>query len=93
MDWTSFEEELWACFGPTEFEDCDEALTYIKQTGSLRDYQQEFERLGNRVREYTQKALVGAFIGRLKLELADGIKIFWPRSLKDAIGLARMHEK
>jgi hypothetical protein len=30
-------------------EDYDEALTKIQQTGTLREYQQEFERLANRV--------------------------------------------
>ena len=47
VTWETFEEELWARFGPTECEDFDEALSKIKQMGSLRDYQKEFERLGN----------------------------------------------
>lgn len=37
--WKLFEEELWAKFGPTEYEDFDEALSKIKQVGCLRDYQ------------------------------------------------------
>lgn len=41
----------------------DEALSKIEQTGSLREYQKEFERLGNQVRGWTQKALVGTFMG------------------------------
>ncbi|KAH9670785.1 hypothetical protein KPL70_017109 [Citrus sinensis] len=57
VTWEIFVEELWARFGPTECEDYDEALSRVKQTGSLRDYQREFERLGNRVRGWTQKAL------------------------------------
>ena len=43
MSWVGFEEELWARFGPTEGEDFDEALSHIRQVGTLRDYQQEFE--------------------------------------------------
>ena len=42
-------EELWARFGPTNGEDFDEALSRVKQTDSLQEYQKEFERLGNRV--------------------------------------------
>ncbi|KAA8525490.1 hypothetical protein F0562_007345 [Nyssa sinensis] len=38
--------QLW----PSNCENFDEALSLIKQVGSLRDYQQEFERLGNRPR-------------------------------------------
>ena len=49
VTWELFEEELWARFGPTECEDFDEALSKVWQIGSLRDYQKEFERLGNRV--------------------------------------------
>ncbi|WJZ90933.1 hypothetical protein VitviT2T_010048 [Vitis vinifera] len=63
--WVDFEEELWARFGPTECEDFDEALSRVKQMGSLQDYQREFEKLGNRVQGWTQKALVGTFMGGL----------------------------
>lgn len=34
-DMKSFEEELWALFGPIEFEDFDEALSQIRQVGSV----------------------------------------------------------
>lgn len=49
VTWETFAEELWARFGPTEWEDFDEALSRVKQTGSLRDYHNEFKRLGNKV--------------------------------------------
>ena len=83
-------EELWARFGPTNCEDFDEALSKVKQTGTLRDYQKEFERHGNRVQGWTQKALVGTFIGGLKPEIAEEILLFRLRTLKEAINLARM---
>lgn len=38
VTWEVFEEELWARFGPTAAEDFDEALSKIKQTGSLCEY-------------------------------------------------------
>jgi hypothetical protein len=47
VTWAVFEEELCAQFGPTDDEDFDEALSHIRQVGSLREYQQEFEKLGN----------------------------------------------
>ena len=93
VTWAVFAEELWARFGPTECEDFDEALSRVKQGGSLRDYQKEFERLGNRVQGWTQKALVGTFMGGLKPEIADGIRMFKPKSLKEAINLARMRDE
>ena len=85
-----FLEELWSSFGPTNCEDFDEALSKIEQKGSLRDYQKEFERLGNKVSRLTQKALVGTFMGGLEPEIAEGIRMFKPKTLKEAISLARM---
>ena len=93
VTWEIFEEELWARFGPIECKDFDEALSRVRQVGSLRDYQKEFERLGNRVHGWTQKALVGTFMGGLKVEISDAIRMFKPRTLKEAISLARMKDE
>ena len=59
----------------------------------MHEYQREFERLGNRVQGWTQKALVSTYIGGLKAEIADGIRMFEPKSLKEAISLARMPDE
>lgn len=91
--WKTFVDELWAHFGPTECEDFDEALSRVKQTGSLRDYQKEFERLGNRLHGWTQQALVGTFMGGLKLEISEEIRMFRPKTLNEAISLARMKDE
>ena len=93
VTWEVFVQELWARFGPIDCQDFDEALSKIKQSGSLRDYQKEFKKLGNRVQGWTQKALVGTFIGGLKSEIAEGIRMFKPKSLKKAISLARIWDK
>ena len=92
VTWRDFEEELWARFGPTDCEDFDEALSRVRQVGTLRDYQREFERLGNRVHGRTQKALVRTFMGGLNPEISDGVRMFKPKTLKEAINLARMQE-
>ena len=42
VTWDIFQNELWAQFGPTKCEDLDEALSKVKQEGSLREYQKEF---------------------------------------------------
>jgi hypothetical protein len=92
LSWANFEDELWAHFGPSECEDFDEALSRIRQGGSLRDYQREFEWLGNRVHGWMQKAFVGTFMGGLKIEISDGIRMFKPQTLKEAINLARIKD-
>ena len=93
VTWNDFVEELWARFGPMECEDYNEVLSRIKQTGTLHDYQREFETLGNRVSGWTQGALVGTFMGGLKPEIADEIRMFMPKTLKDAFKLARMRDE
>ncbi|KAF2298452.1 hypothetical protein GH714_023621 [Hevea brasiliensis] len=42
---------------------------------------------------WTQKALVGTFMGGLNSEISEGIRMFKPKTLKDAIGLARMKDE
>ena len=93
VTWELFEEELWARFGPIECEDFDEALSKVRQIGSLRDYQKEFERLGNRVHGWSQKALVGSFMGGLRSEISETIRMFKPKTLKEATSLARMKDE
>ena len=43
--------------------------------------------------EWTHKALVGTFMRGFKAEIADGIQMFKPKSLKEAISLARMRDE
>lgn len=62
----------------------------IRQTGSLSDYQEEFERLHNKVYGWSQEALVGAFMNGLHYSLANGIRMFQPKSLREVINYARL---
>ena len=52
----------------------------------------KFERPGNRVQGWSQRALVGTFMGGLRPEIADGIRKFKSKTLKEAISLAIMQE-
>ncbi|CAL1388156.1 unnamed protein product [Linum trigynum] len=92
ITWEIFASELWTRFGPADEDDADEAITRIKQIGLLQDYQQEFERLGNKVDGWTQKSLVGTFIGGLKPENSETLRLYRPDLLKEAIRLARIRE-
>lgn len=90
--WKDFEKELMVHFGPLEYTDYDEALSHIRQMGTLREYQKEFERLANRVRDWPEKALVGAFIGGLKPELAAEVRVYRPHTYADAMEMARLRD-
>lgn len=47
LTWEEFEQALLKRFGPSEFLDYKGALTKLQQTGSLSDYQTQFEKLAN----------------------------------------------
>ena len=87
--WEVFEEELWIRFGPTEGENFHMALAKIRQKGSLGDYQREFEKLQNKVDNWSEEALVGTFLGGLDETIANHVQMFAPTTLKDVIRLAR----
>ena len=93
VTWEKFKKELLVRVGPTEADDFDEALSQICQNGTLREYQREFERLANRVDGWPQKALVGAFMGGLKEDSALEIRMFKPKTLSEAIELARIKDE
>lgn len=93
IPWERFEVELWTRFGPIDGEDFDEALCHIQQKGSLLEFQREFEKLQNRVEGWTEKALVGAFMGGLHKSISSGIRIFKPRTLLEVINLARLRDE
>ncbi|CAA0834125.1 Unknown protein, partial [Striga hermonthica] len=92
IKWRDFEKELITRFGSSDYFDYDEVLTRIRQTGSLRDYQKEFERIASRVRDWPESALVGAFVGGLKAELAAEVQLDRPKSTRSAMEAARLHE-
>jgi hypothetical protein len=58
----------------------------------VREYQKEFKRLANHVEGWPQKALIGTFLGGLRVEIAKPVKMFKPRSLWDTIHFARMQK-
>ena len=92
ITWEVFERELWARFGPHEGENFHEALMQLRQTGSLNDYQEEFEKLQSNIHEWSQEALVGAFMGGLNHSISEGIRMFQPKSLREVINYARLRD-
>ncbi|CAA0811244.1 Unknown protein, partial [Striga hermonthica] len=90
--WDVFERELLTRFGTSDYHNYNEALTRIRQTGSLREYIREFERLACRVRDWPEDALVSAFIGGLKFDLAAEVRLERPDTMHDAMEVARRRE-
>ncbi|XP_052203044.1 uncharacterized protein LOC127808510 [Diospyros lotus] len=90
--WKDFEMEVRTRFGPTGFVDYDEVLSKMRQTGSLRDYQREFERVATQVEDWPEKALIEAFIGGLFPDIAAEVKLHRPTTMRQAIEIARLKD-
>ena len=69
-----------------------QALKKLQQTGSHREYQEEFEMLGNRVHGWYEEALIEIFMGRLTMGIVEAVRMFKLQSLKGAIRLVRMKD-
>ncbi|CAA0808369.1 Unknown protein, partial [Striga hermonthica] len=92
ITWADFERELLTLFGTSDYHNYNEALARIRQTGSLREYIKEFERLAYRVRDWSEDALVGAFVGRLRFDLAAEVRLERPGTMHNAMEVARRRE-
>ena len=90
--WGEFTQALCVRFGPSEYEDFDEALSRLRQTTTVRDYQSQFERLAARVQNWPEKALIGCYIGGLREDIRAEVKLFRPTTLLHATSLARLQE-
>ena len=75
-----------------DYENFDEALAKLRQTGCVCEYQNHFERLPAMMHNWPESALVGSYIGGLKDEIRTTVKLFQPTSLQHAISLARLQE-
>ncbi|XP_077215613.1 uncharacterized protein LOC143850231 [Tasmannia lanceolata] len=80
-------------FGPTAYEDFAGALAKLRQSSSVRDYQQEFERLANHTQGLQEDFLIRCFVFGLRDEIQVEVQMFQPTSLTAAIGLAGLQEE
>ncbi|KAF8397183.1 hypothetical protein HHK36_016090 [Tetracentron sinense] len=93
VPWRLFTESLISRFGPTKYDDFSIALKNLKQTGPLREYQMEFERLTSRLTNIPSENLLSFFIGGLRDDVQLDVQSKEPRDLFHAISLARLFEE
>ncbi|GJW93030.1 ty3-gypsy retrotransposon protein [Tanacetum coccineum] len=91
-DWPRFEESVKNRFGPSKYEDPQGALSKLLQTGTVAEYQGEFEKLMNRVTDISEALLISFYISGLKLSLQRELLVSKPTTLGDAFALARVTE-
>lgn len=74
------------------FEDFMEALKNLHQTGSVREYQAEFDSLLTGINLSNENA-ISCFLGCLKPEMDKAVRIQSPRTLLQASKIARLQEE
>nr|GEW78969.1 retrotransposon Gag domain, retroviral aspartyl protease [Tanacetum cinerariifolium] len=86
--WEELVQAFTRSFGPAEFQNPDEFLCSIKQTGSVHEYRQEFAKRSSRVSNWPDHCLLGVFLNGLKDELKSDVRIHKPRTVYSAMSLA-----
>ena len=86
LSWEEFLQSLQVRFGPSELEDYQGKLTKLVQTGSVLKYQEEFEKLSNKVDVLSESFRLSCFVSGLKPKIQ-------PTSLTKARALAKIQEQ
>ncbi|GJT57819.1 retrotransposon gag domain, retroviral aspartyl protease [Tanacetum coccineum] len=86
--WEELINVLQKHFGPPEFQNPDEYLCSIKQTGYVHEYRQEFAQRSTRISNWPDHCLLGVFLNGLKDELKADVRIYKPRTVYKAMSLA-----
>lgn len=90
--WSEFLHALEVRFGPSSFANHEASLYKLQQTGSVLEYQQQFESLSNRVTGLSPTSLLNCFLSGLRKDIHHELSILKPSSLTQAIDLAKLIE-
>ncbi|KAM0035237.1 putative retrotransposon gag domain, aspartic peptidase domain superfamily [Helianthus debilis subsp. tardiflorus] len=86
--WEDLVRALQKNFGPAEFQNPDEHLCSIRQTGMVQEYRQEFAKRSSRVMNWPEHCLLGVFLNGLKEDLKADVRIHKPRTVYKAMSIA-----
>ena len=92
-DWTVFMEAVQRRFGTDLYDNPQEALKELKQTGSLQEYQSQLENLSTKVQGLSEAWQVSFFIAGLNDYLKCQLRLAKPASYPEAVALARLHDQ
>jgi hypothetical protein len=93
LNWSEFTKVMLHRFGPIDYEDPSEAFTRLKQTTTVNIYQTKFEKLSQHIDDLPENYFVGFFITGLRDKIQLDVKVKQPRTLLDAIRVARLVEE
>lgn len=92
-NWEDFVYALKIKFGPSEYEDPVGTFTKLKQTGTIKEYQSQFEAFSNQIKGLTKNFKISTFINGLRDDLMIMVTIFKPLTLLATFGLAKLQEE
>ncbi|KAJ0076734.1 hypothetical protein Patl1_35549 [Pistacia atlantica] len=90
MNWEEFKQGVHARFCPTKFQDFFDDLIKLKQFGSVKEHQIEFECHLSWIGQVTSQQQVSYFIDRLRDNLQVDVRAGNPITLEATISLARL---
>ncbi|VFQ85938.1 unnamed protein product [Cuscuta campestris] len=80
-------------YGPPEYQNPNEYLCSIKQSGTVTEYRLEFARRASQVERRPEHCLLGVFINGLKEELRPDVRLHKPQTVYMAASLALEFER
>ena len=89
-NWDDFVRKIELRFGPSSFVNHEGALFKLKQTSSLTTYLHEFECLSTRITGLSSQSLLNCFLSGLRDEIQRELYILKPKTLHDAVGMAKL---
>jgi len=89
--WENYKNAIVARFGNGPFDDPMAELVKLRQTGSVSQYQEQFDVLINRV-ELSVTQAVSCFLSGLTEEIQCAVRMFKPSNLHEAYCLAKLQE-
>lgn len=90
ISWQDFADGIRVRFSTTLRRPLEE-LVQLKQTGSLGEYQEQFERISCRI-NLSEEQKLDCYLGGLKDEIAWDVRLFNPRTVLEATRLAKIKE-
>ncbi|XP_028791570.1 uncharacterized protein LOC114747408 [Neltuma alba] len=88
--WEEYVALLKDCFGPA-YESPIGDLLRLRHKGTLADFNEEFDLVSAKV-GFNETQLVDAYLNLIKEEIAGPVRMFKPKSMREAKSLARMQE-
>ncbi|KAF1862582.1 hypothetical protein Lal_00014122 [Lupinus albus] len=81
------------CFGPSCYENHQVELFKLRQTTTITAYQQQFEKLCNKIWGLSLEVILNCFISSLIHEIRCEVDVLRPHHIAEALGLAKLDSR